>query len=173
MPINTRIETLNAMLENIAITNPKYESVWASWELAVIDSAYEKAFGRLRINYNRNDKNTVNLIREELETEKERTDGVYYEAKMNKKEIVTAIENTGKGIEGLAPDLQKTVELVKEIYTQTNEQSIEVNSLSEIANRLSSVADKNKESSKSINDQSLQLMKMANDLNNEIQYFLV
>jgi methyl-accepting chemotaxis protein len=76
-------------------------------------------------------------------------------------------------MEELAPDVQKTVELVKGIYLQTQEQGAEVNALSEIANGLNSVADKNKISSESINNQSKQLLKMAEELNNEIQYFKV
>jgi len=86
---------------------------------------------------------------------------------------VTAIEETGKGMEELAPDVQKTVQLVKDIYLQTKEQSNEMNSLSEIASRLSTIADQNKASSESINNQSQQLMSMAGDLNREMQYFKV
>ncbi len=86
---------------------------------------------------------------------------------------VAAIEKTGEGMEQLAPDVQKTVELVKGIYLQTQEQGVEVNALSEIASGLNTVADKNKINSESINNQSKQLLKMAEELNNEIQYFNV
>lgn len=86
---------------------------------------------------------------------------------------VKAIEETGKSLEELVPDLKKTVMLVKEIYTQTREQSGEVNSLSEVANRLSSIADQNKNNLESINNQSHILMEMADELNKEMQYFKV
>ncbi len=86
---------------------------------------------------------------------------------------VSAIEETGRGMEDLVPDLQKTVELVKAIYSQSREQSLEVDSLSEVANRLSTIADQNKASSESINKQSQQLLQMAEDLNMEMEYFKV
>jgi methyl-accepting chemotaxis protein len=86
---------------------------------------------------------------------------------------VHAIEDAGKSLEELIPDLLKTVELVKAIYTSTREQSIEVGSLSEIANRLSAIADKNKGNSESVNEQSKQLMMMAEELNKEVQYFKI
>jgi methyl-accepting chemotaxis protein len=86
---------------------------------------------------------------------------------------VSAIEETGKGMEELVPDLEKTVELVKAIYSQSREQSIEVDSLSEVANRLSTIANQNKASSQSINKQSQQLLQMAEELNKETEYFKV
>ncbi|MDF1548904.1 MAG: methyl-accepting chemotaxis protein, partial [Bacteroidales bacterium] len=86
---------------------------------------------------------------------------------------VVAIELTGKGMEELVPDIQKTVQLVKEIYSQTSEQSNEVNSLSDIARHLSDIADQNKMNSESINSQSQKLMVMAEELNSEVQYFRV
>lgn len=86
---------------------------------------------------------------------------------------VVAIELTGKGMEELVPDIQKTVQLVKEIYSQTSEQSNEVSSLSDIARHLSDIADQNKMNSESINSQSQKLMVMAEELNIEVQYFRV
>ena len=86
---------------------------------------------------------------------------------------VMAVEETGKGMEDLIPDVQKTVELIKGIFLQTREQSSEVNALSEIASGLNSMADQNKVSSESINNQSEQLLQMAEELNNEVQYFKV
>lgn len=86
---------------------------------------------------------------------------------------VAAIEKTGRGMEELVPDVQRTVDLVKGIYLQTKEQSEEVNSLNQIAHGLNKMAGQNKTSSESINSQSRQLLKMAEELNNEMQYFNV
>ena len=86
---------------------------------------------------------------------------------------VGAIEETGKGMEELVPDLEKAVELVKGIHAQSLQQSAEIEMLSNVANKLSSVAGQNKTSSETINAQSQQLMQMAEDLNAEMQYFKV
>ena len=83
------LPTFIKILEKIAVNNPKYESVWASWELASIDSAYEKSYGRLRTTYARGEGGKLELEAKRLEIDKERTDGDYYHAKINKKPILT------------------------------------------------------------------------------------
>jgi methyl-accepting chemotaxis protein len=77
------------VLERVALENPKYESVWASWELAAIDSSYEKTYGRLRATFAWDANRQLELDEARIEMEKERTDGDYYYAKISKKPIMT------------------------------------------------------------------------------------
>ncbi len=86
---------------------------------------------------------------------------------------VRAIENTGSGIEELVPEINRTVELVQEIFAQSRDQNSGINTLSEIIRSLNTMADENKATSDQIDDQSQALTKMADELNNVIEYFKI
>ncbi|MEN8119047.1 MAG: methyl-accepting chemotaxis protein [Bacteroidota bacterium] len=86
---------------------------------------------------------------------------------------VIAIENTGSGIEELVPEINRTVELVKEIFAQSRDQDSGINTLGEIISTLNTMADENKSTSDQINDQSQELTKMAEELNDAIEYFKI
>ena len=86
---------------------------------------------------------------------------------------VRAIENTGSGIEELVPEINRTVELVQEIFAQSRDQNSGINTLSEIIRSLNSIADENKLTSDQINDQSQAFTKMAEELNDIIEYFKI
>lgn len=87
MPAESRIQTLNKMLERYAEQNPKYEATWVSWELGEVDSSYKKSYGRIRYTYARGQNRDITLLKDVLETEKERTSGTYYNSKVTKKPI--------------------------------------------------------------------------------------
>ena len=86
---------------------------------------------------------------------------------------VIAIENTGSGIEELVPEINRTVELVQEIFAQSRDQNSGINTLSEIIRSLNTMADENKATSDQIDDQSQAFTKMAEELNDIIEYFKI
>ena len=121
----------------------------------------------------RHSKDEISVVAAEVRKLAERSKQAAAEITELSSKSVTAIENTGLGIEELVPEINRTVELVKEIFAQSRDQNSGINTLSEIIRSLNTMADENKVTSDQIDDQSQALTKMADELNNVIEYFKI
>ncbi len=95
------------------------------------------------------------------------------EMNMLASDSVKAVEKTGRNMELLIPEIQKTVSIVKEIYAGARLQSTTIDSLNEITTTLNKIADENTNNSENINEQSGKLLKMAEELNKLVAYFKI
>ncbi len=84
----TRETVLPPMLKRVFEHNPHLQSIWMHWELSAIEDNYEKDFGRVRKNFFRVG-NEIKFKQDTMDIEGDNESGLYYQIKMNKKNVVT------------------------------------------------------------------------------------
>jgi methyl-accepting chemotaxis protein len=75
------------VLKGIAVNNPKFLSVWASWELSPIDRAWDKPYGRIRYTYFW-ENGVLKYVEDRVNTTGDDPNSSYYHIKSNKREEI-------------------------------------------------------------------------------------
>ncbi|NOZ46639.1 MAG: GAF domain-containing protein [Chlorobi bacterium] len=85
---NIRRKYYNEILKKTLIENPKYVSVWDSWELYTIEPGYNKTHGRVSTAYYRmNDE--INITVDSLDIDSANESSLYYGIKTSGEETIT------------------------------------------------------------------------------------
>ncbi len=78
----------DAALQKIAYDNPRYASVWDSWEFRFINPLYTNNFGRIKTTFYRRGNYILNVV-DSVNFGGDDVNSMYYAIKMGKKEFIT------------------------------------------------------------------------------------
>lgn len=83
------ISSVKRILEENALKNPDYQSVWASLELRFITPSYTNNYGRVRLNYYRDEKGDLKYKQDTLDLKGDNIGSLYHTSKVNKIAVVS------------------------------------------------------------------------------------